>query len=170
MQIKRLIASILFKSITSSVSEKIVWKFIRIILYIEFFFYFFSNSQTVTFATILFRTYNILISLVLHVGRELDKPELVGCDGTSFPGRGWLSLDHVTAWNRCRWFSGVRRLRKRFDILGRSWLQTRLPELLKSRYLVFFSLLQVCQAFCRSSVYGIVFESLSMISVECLCD
>lgn len=45
MQIKRLIASILFKSITSSVSEKIVLKFIRIILYIEFFFYFFLTVK-----------------------------------------------------------------------------------------------------------------------------
>lgn len=82
-------------------------------------------------------TYNILVSLLLHVGRELYKPKLMGCDGTSFPGRGWLSLDHVTAWNRCRWFSGIRRLRKRFDILWRSWLQTRLPELLKTGHLLF---------------------------------
>lgn len=82
-------------------------------------------------------TYNILVSLLLHVGRELYKPKLMGCDGTSFPGRGWLSLDHVTARNRCRWFSGIRRLRKRFDILWRSWLQTRLPELLKTGHLLF---------------------------------
>lgn len=77
-------------------------------------------------------THNILLfSLLLHVGRKLDKPELVGRDGASFPRWCRLRLDQVTARNRCRRFPGVSRLRERFDILGRSWLQAWLPKLLK---------------------------------------
>lgn len=52
-------------------------------------------------------------------------------DGTSFPWRRWLCLDHVAGCDRRNRFSGVSRLWKRFDILGRSWLQTGLPELLQ---------------------------------------
>lgn len=55
----------------------------------------------------------------------------MGRDGASFP-RWWrLRLDHVPAWDRRRRFPGVSGLRERLDILGRSRLQARLPELLK---------------------------------------
>lgn len=78
----------------------------------------------------------------------------MGRDGTSFPRWGWLSLNHITARHRRRWFSGVRRLGERLDILGRSRLQTRLPELLKSRYL--FSFCHFNQRFCYSSRHPII--------------
>lgn len=77
-------------------------------------------------------THNILLfSLLFHVGRKLDKSELVGRDGASFPWWCRLRLDQVTARDCCRRFPSVSRLRERFDILGRSWLQAWLPKLLK---------------------------------------
>lgn len=78
-------------------------------------------------------THHLLISVLLHVGRELDEPELVGGDGASFPRRRRRRLDHVGARDRRRRFPGVGGLGERFDILRRSRLQSWLPELLKMR-------------------------------------
>lgn len=78
-------------------------------------------------------THHLLISMLLHVGRELDEPELVGGDGASFPWRRRRRLDHVGARDRRRRFPGVGGLGERLDILRRSRLQSWLPELLKMR-------------------------------------